>query len=142
MPGPKRVRTSRPSAALPLTETDIPGVFRNHKTGLLCDYRGIVLNKTQVRAAHDEHFIEAVGAVPDTPAALLKAVAMDYLRPMNTRLKCAVDAAPYFDMKMPVRTENLNKNEGIAFDMAKLAAMKKADRELLLKLLKQIGVEL
>ena len=139
---PSRTRSASPRGSLPLVPTDIPNVYRNLRTQALCDSRGVALSFLEVKAADEERFIEVVGEVPESPAALLKAVALDPRHPLDVRLSAARQAAPYYDMRMPMRVEGELKHTGVVFDPAKLAAMKKTDRELLLKMLKQLGVEL
>lgn len=124
-----------------LVETDIPGVFRNRQ-GALCDERGVRLSFAKLKAMDDERWAEVLGAPPSTPAELLKGVALDPRMHIDVRLSAAKQAAPYFDMRMPLQLNGdfTNKSAG-TLDMAKLASMKRADRESLLKLLKQAGAE-
>jgi hypothetical protein len=107
----------------------------------LCNEKGVSLSFTELKSKDDARWVEAVGAVPTTPAELLKATAMDPRMPLDTRLSAARQAAPYYDMRMPLRIDgSMTAKSGI--DMAKLAAMPRVKRETLLELLKAAGVEL
>jgi hypothetical protein len=131
---------ARSSAQNILMSTDIPGVFRS-RAGVLCNEKGVSLSFTELKSKDDARWVEAVGAVPTTPAELLKATAMDPRMPLDTRLSAARQAAPYYDMRMPLRIDgSMTAKSGI--DMAKLAAMPRVKRETLLELLKAAGVEL
>lgn len=120
--------------------TDIPGVYRS-PSGVLCDERGVALSFAQVRAQDNERFIEVVGEAPTTPAAFMKAVALDPRHPLDTRLKAANQAAPYFDMKMPLRLEG-ELDTTSTIDFAKLAALSRDERTTLLALLQKVGASL
>lgn len=122
-----------------LLGTDIPGVYLN-KHGIQCDDRGIALTFLQIKRADEARFVEAVGAIPNTPAELMRAVAMDPRNSLGVRFKAAKEAAPYFDRKMPLAVES-TVSAG-ALDLAKLALMPKAKRQALLDLLKEAGVQI
>lgn len=123
-----------------LRGTDVPGVFRNN-AGVLVNVKGIALSFADVKAADAERWTEVLGSVPKTPAELLKGVALDPRLSLDTRINAARQAAPYYDMRMPLRVDGSFKTPG-AIDMVKLAAMPKKDREALLLLLKAAGAEL
>lgn len=123
-----------------LLHTDIPGVFRN-RAGVLCNEKGIALAFTQLKQKDDERWTEVLGAPPSSPAELLKAVALDPRFHIDVRLHAARQAAPYYDMRMPLRIDGNVKQSG-GLDLAALSKMPKKKREDLLSLLKEAGVEL
>lgn len=123
-----------------LLHTDIPGVYRN-RAGVLCNEKGVAISFQQLKAADDERWIETNGSVPSTPAELLKAVALDPRFHIDVRLHAARQAAPYYDMRMPLRIDGNVKQTG-GIDFGALAKMPKKKREDLLALLKEAGVEL
>lgn len=135
-----RVAASRSSTRVTLVATDIPGVYRN-RSGVLCNEKGVKLSFADLKAADTERWIESAGAAPNSPAELLKAIALDPRFHLDTRMHAAKQAAPYFDMRMPLRIDGTVTPKS-GFDMAKLANMPKKDREALLALLKTAGVEL
>lgn len=134
--------TGRTPRSAKLVATDIPGVYRN-AAGVHCNAQGIALSFLELKSKDDERWVESVGAPPATPAELLRATALDPRFPLDTRLAAARQAAPYYDMRMPLRVEGEMNHKGVTgLDMAKLAGMKKEDRETLLRLLKAAGAEL
>lgn len=128
------------SKAHVLVGTDIPGVYIN-RSGVHCDANGVSIAFTELKSKDEARWVEAVGAAPRTPAELLKAVAFDPRMRLDVRLHAARQAAPYFDMKMPLRVEG-SLSAKSALDLSKLASMPKTKREQLLTLLKEMGVEL
>lgn len=122
-----------------LRSTDLPGVFLN-TSGTQCDARGIALSFLQLKAADDKRWTEIIGAPPESPAEVLRAAALDPRLPLETRLKAAKEAAPYFNKRMPMEIEDLTKKDSGGIDMVKLAALKKAEREALLATLAKLGV--
>lgn len=132
-------RTERSAPSLVLARTDIPGVFRN-SSGVLTDERGLALTWQQIKAADDARWAEVNGAPPRTPAELLRSVSMDPRHSLETRLSAARQAAPYFDMRMPLRVEASSPVGTI--DLGNLAKMSVDERKTLLELLKKAGVEL
>lgn len=123
-----------------LLATDIPGAFRN-RAGILCNEHGIALGFAKLKALDDSRWMETLGSVPRTPAELLKGVALDPRMHIDVRLAAARHAAPYFDCRMPMKLEVEGHATAGTLDLAKLAGMKRQERELLLKLLKQAGAE-
>lgn len=123
--------------------TDLPGVYRNTK-GEHVDARGVRIDFLKLKELDDERWREAspTGDAPTTPAELLRAAAFDPRNSLDVRLKAANQAAPYFDMRMPLRVEGEMEHTGMIVDPAKLSAMSRGDRESLLKLLKKLGVSL
>ena len=129
------------ASAQTLLATDIPGVFRN-RAGVHCNERGVRLDFAELKKADDARWAEGpLGTTPKTPAELLKGVALDPRFPMDTRMQAARQAAPYYDMRMPLRIDaGPAATSGI--DLAKLSAMPRKKREELLALLRDAGVQL
>lgn len=132
-------RTAGSAPSLVLARTDIPGVYRN-SSGVLTDEKGLALSWRQVKEADDARWMETYGSVPKTPAELLRAVSMDPRHSLDTRLSAARQAAPYFDMRMPLRVEATGHVN--ALDLNAMAKMSTTERKTLLELLKKAGVEL
>lgn len=130
-----------PVAPIPhLRPTTTPGVFLN-PAGLMVDERGVLLSwarATETEAATAERIL---GHPITTPAQVLKRYALDPTMPLSVRLDAAKAAAPYYDMRMPLRVEGDMRNTS-NLDPAKLAAMPRTDRETLLTLLRKCGAEL
>lgn len=124
---------------LGLTPTDKDGVFRN-RAGILVDESGILLAFGAMKNAEAELDEQILGGPVDTPAKLLKRVALDPRQPMFLRLDAAKAAAPYFDRKTPVAIET--KNEDTSIDIAAVAALPRKEREALLITLSKLGVNL
>lgn len=122
-----------------LSPTPTPGVFLN-KDGSLVDGRGVRLSFLVSKEAEDELSFRIIGEVVDTPAKLLKRVALDTSLPMMVRLDAAKAAAPYFDRKTPVAVEN--RNEDWTLDAAVIAALPVRKRLEILELLRTIGIDL
>lgn len=83
-----------------LRETDKPGVYVN-SVGKMVDANGVALTFLQVKEADEHRFERILGSRVDTPAKLLKAVALDPMSHLAVRIDAAKSAAPYFDRKMP-----------------------------------------
>jgi hypothetical protein len=94
----------------------------------------------EVRKLEADIDIEVIGERADTPAKLLKRVALDTRLPLHTRIDAANKAAPYFDRKQPLSVEAQGGLIAGGLDLAALAALPREKREELLALLKQIGV--
>lgn len=128
------------SGTLPhLTATSIPGVFIN-ASGAEVDERGVKLNLSSIKRTEEELALEILGEVVDSPAKLLKRVALDPRIPMMIRIDAAKAAAPYFDRKTPVSIEN--KNEDFSLDAIAIAKLPVAKRRDLLEMLKTLGVDI
>lgn len=126
------------TAVVPLARTDLPGIYRN-TSGAFTDDRGVPVTWTRIKEADDNRWVEAVGAVPKTPAQLMTAMAMDPRHSLEFRLNAARLAAPYTDRKMPLMIEASATVGGV--DLATLGSMTPDDRKALLDLLKKAGVE-
>lgn len=121
--------------ALPVTKrlrpglraTDIPGVYRN-RNGDLVDQSGVVLSFKELKLADDTRFAEVLdGEKVQTPAQLLKAVALDPRQPLGARIDAANKAAPYFDRKMPIGLEG--STPGAPIKMLSVGALKNLSSE-------------
>jgi hypothetical protein len=134
--------TSKPEVPFPhLKATEDPEVFQN-TDGNFVDKRGVLLSltgKSRVKA-EAERAQEILGGPVDSPAKLLKLIALDPTVPMMVRLDAAKAAAPYFDKKTPTAIES--KSEDLTLDLAAIAALPKAERLRLLATLKTMGVDL
>jgi hypothetical protein len=125
-----------------LEPTADPEVFVN-KGGSLVDKHGVLLNlraSFDVRAAEAQLSRSLMGDVPDTPAKLLKFMALNPALPMLTRLDAAKAAAPYFDKKTPVAIENTNQD--LTIDIAAVAKLPRGKRIELLRILGDLGVDI
>lgn len=128
------------AAVATLARTDIPGVFRNGM-GQLVSEVGMPLSWADVKRMDEERWCRATGdtAPPSTPAALLRAAAMDPNLPLDTRLAAAKNAAPYYDMRQPLRVQ-AEAAVG-TMDMAALAKLPTEERQAMLDMLKKLGIE-
>jgi DNA-binding MarR family transcriptional regulator len=133
--------TAKAETASHLTATADPTVFLNRE-GNFVDKRGVLLSLSgNGRAkAESERAMEILGGPVDSPAKLLKLMALDPTVPMMVRLDAAKAAAPYFDKKTPTAIES--KSEDLTLDLAAIAALPKAERLQLLSTLKTMGVDL
>ena len=127
--------------ALPnfLSPTDDPKVFRN-AAGLLVDSKGVFIGYAKSRENEEEAAERIIGGPVDSPAKLLKRVALDPTLPMAMRLDAAKAAAPYYDKKTPVSVET--KNEDFTVDVAAVMKLPRDKRLALLKTLKELGVDI
>lgn len=129
-----------PAAPMPhLQPTDDPGVFRN-ADGRLVDEKGVLLSFSNAREAEVKYAEKLIGGPVDSPAKLMKRVALDPLLPLGMRLEAAKGAAPYYDKKMPISIEQ--KTEDLTIDVKAIAAMPREKRIALLAQLKELGVNL
>ena len=133
---------STPSADTPpnyLAPTDDPDVFRN-AAGLLVDKNGVFIGYAKSKENEDEIAERIIGGPVDSPAKLLKRVALDPTMPMALRLDAAKAAAPYFDKKTPVSVET--KNEDFTVDVNAVMKLPRPERLALLKSLRTLGVDI
>jgi hypothetical protein len=128
------------AAVTTLARTDIPGVYRNGN-GVQVNEAGMPLSWAEIKRLDEERWIRATGdtAPPASPAALLRAAAMDPNLPLDVRLNAAKNAAPYYDMRQPLRVQ-ADAQIG-TMDMGVLAQMPLAERQQMLDVLKKLGVE-
>lgn len=139
MPG-NDVIGSKPAAPLRhLTPTDDPGVFLN-AAGLLVDAKGVWVGLAKSKETEEAAELRILGEKADTPAKVMKRIALDPTLPMVMRLDAAKAAAPYYDKKTPVAVEQTNQD--VALDLAAIAKLPKAKRVALLETLKELGVDL
>lgn len=123
-----------------LSPTDDPEVFMN-AAGFAVDKNGVLVSLRKSLATAEAILAdELIGGPVDTPAKLLKLVALDPSRPMMMRLDAAKAAAPYFDRKTPVAIESTNNDRSL--DMAAIAKLPREKRVELLKTLAELGVDL
>lgn len=129
-----------PAAPMPhLTPTSEEGVYRN-ADGRLVDVMGVLLSFSGARDAEIKYAEQLIGGPVDSPAKLMKRVALDPLLPLPMRLDAAKGAAPYYDKKMPISIEQ--KTEDLTIDLKAVAALPRGKRLELLETLKTLGVNL
>lgn len=113
-----------------LRETDVPGVYLN-SLNMRVNENGVALTFLQVKEADEARFERVIGSRVDTPAKLLKAVALDPTMNLAVRIDSAKSAAPYFDRKMPVALDGgIDPNSGAVvplFDTTKLGGLSTAE---------------
>ena len=122
-----------------LTPTDTDGVYRN-SDGRLVDHLGILLNLREAKETEDEASIRIIGEIADSPAKVLRRIALDSTLPLPLRMDAAKHAAPYFDRKTPIAVENTNTDKTL--DLEAIASMPADKRRVLLAELKALGVDL
>jgi hypothetical protein len=118
-----------------LTPTSVPGIYKN-KAGVLVDGDGVMVDYATVKNADQERFEKILGGPVDSPAKLLKAVALDPQLPLNTRISAATSAAPYFDRKKPVGIDGGEDGKPIQMEVIhRLPNMAQAELDALEQLL-------
>lgn len=132
---------AKSKAAFPhLRPTGDPDVFMN-EAGSLVDKHGVLLSLGAHSAkAEEELATQLIGGPVDTPAKLLKLIALDVTKPLAMRIDAAKAAAPYFDKKTPIAVEN--NNSDFTLDAAAIARLPRAQRRDLLMTLRTMGVDL
>ena len=118
---------------------DQPGVFIN-PAGLRVDARGVLLKFSDAQTSEAAMDEQILGGPVDSPAKLLKRVALDPRMPMAWRLDAAKAAAPYFDRKTPVAVENTNTD--FTLDVAAIRALPREKRLTMLRMLSELGVDI
>jgi len=128
-------------AAFPhLQATADPDVFIN-ASGSYTDKHGVLLALGATSAKLEQELAEQlIGGPVDTPAKLLKLVALDVSKPLAMRIDAAKAAAPYFDKKTPIAVEN--NNQDFTLDAAAIAKLPRTQRRELLMTLRAMGVDL
>jgi hypothetical protein len=122
-----------------LRRTGTPGVYLN-KVGQMVDADGVMLDYTDVKSRDDARFERIIGEPVDTPAKLLKAVALDPQQTMVTRIDAAKAAAPYYDRKKPIGIDGGDDGKPIEIlHRHKLQGMTKEELDQLERLLKMTG---
>jgi hypothetical protein len=122
-----------------LRQTERPGVYQN-ESGAYVNEQGVLLSLSILRHSEEEYAQNIIGKKVETPAELLKRVALDPMLPLMVRLDAAKAAAPYYDKKTPIAVEN--KNEDLALDVVAISKLPKAKRLELLEVLKTMGVDI
>lgn len=84
-----------------LRATSTPGVYLNG-ANIMVDGDGVMLDYADIKSKDQARFEKILGSPVDTPAKLLKAVALDPQLPLAVRVDSAKAAAPYFDRKKPI----------------------------------------
>lgn len=82
-----------------LKSTDLEGVFVT-LDGRRVDEHGVDLDFKALKKRDTERFTEVLGKDIESPADLLKAVALDPRNSMERRIDAAHKAAPYFNPKL------------------------------------------
>lgn len=100
-PAAHRVPLTQDQLDLGLRATATPGIYIN-QAGVLVDSDGVMVDYAGVKSADDARFERILGTPADSPAKLLKAVALDPQQTLATRVDAAKAAAPYFDRKKPI----------------------------------------
>ncbi len=103
---------------------------------------GVALSFLQVKEADEARFERVIGSRVDTPAKLLKAVALDPMTHLAVRIDAAKSAAPYFDRKMPVALDGGVDEAGKVvplFDPSKLEGLSSAELRTLRNLIEKGG---
>lgn len=135
---------AKPKAAFPhLRPTGDPDVFMN-AAGSLVDRHGVLLSlaatTTATAQAEEELAAQLLGGPVDSPAKLLKLVALDATKPLAMRIDAAKAAAPYFDKKTPIAVESTGQD--FTLDAVAIARLPRAQRRELLSTLRAMGVDL
>lgn len=104
-----------------LKSTDLEGVFTT-TDGRKVDVHGVDLDFKALKKRDAARFTEVLGKDVETPADLLKAVALDPRNSMVVRMDAAHKAAPYFNPKL-VAVQGVAG--GPAITMANLSDMTK-----------------
>lgn len=120
-----------------LTPTGEPGVFLNGM-GQRVDANGVLL-RFLTPDNEEEYGAKLIGGPVDSPAKVMQRIALDPLLPLSLRLDAAKGAAPYFDKKKPIAIEQ--KSDDNVFDVAAIAALPRAKRIEMLRMLGEVGVD-
>lgn len=121
--------------------TATEGVYLN-ASGCMVDERGILLTWARSAETEQAQAERILGQPIQTPVDVLKRVALDPAMPLALRLDAAAKAAPYTDMRMPLRVNTADVTPGASgIDVAKLSALPRKEREALLELLRKVGVQ-
>lgn len=141
LPPKRRVRVAVPPPGQQpgLAATDKPGIYVN-EAGAYVDSNGVLASFAALGAAEAALDEQILGKKVETPAELMKRIALDPRLPLTMRLDAAKGAAPYYDKKTPIATENTNVDK--TMDLTMLAKVPKEKRAELLALLKGLGVDL
>jgi hypothetical protein len=120
------IPTNAAALARGLRPTDAFGVWRN-SYGDLTDEGGVLLSFKALSTRHLENETRVLGKAAETPAEVMKMVAMDRLMPLALRLDAAKAAAPYYDRKKPQAIDGGedpdNPKEGLPIKMQNLRGL-------------------
>lgn len=104
------------------------------------DERGLLLSWVRSQQSEHETAQRILGGPITTPVDVLKRVALDPALPLALRVEAAAKAAPYTDMRMPLRVNTADvTGPGAGIDLARLSALPRKEREALLELLRKVG---
>jgi len=131
------------AARFGLRRTGIPGVYVN-RSGNRVNRNNVLLSMLQLKAAERDHAEEVIGEPVDTPAELLRLVALDPTQPLALRIECAKSAAPYYDRKMPIGIEGGAPERPVTVETAgilkRLNELPANEKRMAFKLLETLGV--
>lgn len=125
-----------------LRPTGTPGVYLNRMNALV-DRNGVALSFKDVLRKDKDNMRDVIGVEVDTPAKLLKAVALDPRFRMGLRIDAAKNAAPYFDRKMPTAIDGGVNPDGTSiplFDASKLQGLDSKELKTMLALMEKAGL--
>lgn len=124
-----------------LRATDTEGVFLN-EFNVPVDEDGIALKFSALKRIDRAKLYEVNDESVDSPAKLLKAIALDPRQPMYVRIDAAHKAAPYFDRKAPIGIDGgLSPNGDVKpLNLSALDGMSRAELTAALALLAKLGV--
>ena len=126
-----------------LRRTLNPGVYLNSE-GVQVDERGLLLSLRDVQEAEQDQAEAVIGESLESPAQLLKLVALDPRLPLGMRLDAAKAAAPYYDRRMPLGLDGGGEDKPIKTQSSVLVknlnALDAGERKAALALLEKLGV--
>lgn len=126
-PAPRTTPALTPSQeAMGLRATSTPGVYLNG-ANVMVDGDGVMLDYSEVKSRDQARFERVIGGPVDTPAKLLKAVALDPQLPLAVRVDSAKAAAPYFDRKKPIGIDG--GEDGVPIQIEVTHRLKSMSRE-------------
>lgn len=124
-----------------LTPADVPGLFYN-SANVLVDESGVAVSFKAIQKRDKERFSEIGMGEVETPAELMRAAAFDPRLRLDTRLRMAEKAAPYFDRRMPLRIVQEGADAAEKVDPSQLLKLPKEERMAFLKTLSKLGIQL
>jgi hypothetical protein len=128
------------AASYGLRGTSTPGVWCNSH-GDYTDSSGVLLNFKALTTRHHEYETRVLGKAAETPAEVMKLVAMDRALPLGLRLDAAKAAAPYYDRRKPQAIDGgedpNNPKEGLPIKMQNLRGLSSEELLNLSKLLEK-----
>ena len=123
---------------------------RLNDKGVYVDANGVAVTFKKLKEAEDEKAFEVIGELADSPAKLLKAVALDPRVNLAVRIDAAKAAAPYFDRKQPTSVDGgvdpeTGKPVPLGSDMKmaeKVGKLTDDELKTLMQLAKRMGLDL